>query len=39
MGIGGGDRVVINDRKPNNDRDTRYAYNLTRNVGIKDIEI
>lgn len=39
MGIGGGDRVVINDRKPNSDMDTAYAINLDRNEGIKDIEL
>ena len=39
MGIGGGDRIVINDRKPDSERDTCYAINLTRNVGIKDVDI
>jgi len=39
MGIGGGVRVLINDRKPNNDRDTAIAINLTRNKGIGKIEI
>lgn len=39
MGIGGGDRIVINDRKPNSDRDTAYAINLERNKGISDVEI
>jgi hydroxymethylpyrimidine pyrophosphatase-like HAD family hydrolase len=35
MGFGGGDRILINDRKPNSDRDTAYAINLVRNVGLK----
>ena len=39
MGIGGGDRVLINDRKVNSKRDTAYAINLNRNEGVKDIEL
>ena len=39
MGFGGGDRVIINDRKPNSERDTVYAINLTRNEGIENVEI
>lgn len=39
MGVGGGDRIIINDRKPNSDRDTAYAINLTRNEGIKNVKI
>ena len=35
MGVGGGDRVIINDRKPNSNRDTAYAINLNRNEGFK----
>jgi len=35
MGVGGGDRVIINDRKPNSDRNTAYAINLDRNGGFK----
>lgn len=38
MGIGGGDRYVINDKKPDG-RDTAYAVNLNRNEGINSIEI
>ena len=34
MGFGGGDRILINDRKPNSDRDTAYAINLERDKGI-----
>ena len=39
MGVGGGDRVIINDRKPNSKRDTAYAINLNRNEGIENVEI
>jgi len=39
MGIGGGPRVVINDRKLNKLDDTAFAINLTRNEGISKIEI
>ena len=39
MGVGGGDRIVVNDRKPNSDRDTAYAINLDRNEGIQDVEL
>tara|TARA_B100001778_G_scaffold181584_1_gene149439 strand:- start:3323 stop:3688 length:366 start_codon:yes stop_codon:yes gene_type:complete len=37
MGFGGGDRILINDRKPNNpNRDTAYVINLERNKGLVD---
>ena len=36
MGFVGGDRILINDRKPNSDRDTAYAINLERNKGLLD---
>ena len=39
MVVVGGDRIVINDRKPNSDRDTAYAVNLHRNYGISDVEL
>ena len=39
MGVGGGDRILINDRKPNSDIDTAYAINLNRNEGIKNVKI
>ena len=39
MGVGGGDRVVINDRKPDSNRDTAYAINLNRNEGVENVEI
>ena len=34
MGFGGGDRILINDRKPNSDRNTAYVINLNRNEGV-----
>ena len=37
MGFGGGDRILINDRKPDG-RDTASAINLDRNVGMGKIE-
>ena len=39
MGVGGGDRVVINDRKPNSSRDTAHAVCIDRNDGIKNVDI
>mgnify|MGYP003151262273 CR=1 FL=1 len=39
MGIGGGKRYIINDRKPAGDRDYAYAINLYRNQGVKDVQI
>ena len=39
MGIGGGNRIIINDRKPNSKDDTCFAINVDRNQGIKNIDI
>ena len=39
MGVGGGKRYLINDRKDNSDEDTAFAINLGRNVGLRDIDI
>ena len=39
MGFGGAVRYLINDRKPNGKEDTAFAINLTRNRGIKDVEL
>lgn len=39
MGIGGGVRVLVNDRKLDNTNDTAIAINLERNEGIGKIEI
>ena len=33
MGLGGGVRILINDRKPNGDKNTCYAVNVVRNKG------
>jgi len=39
MGIGGGMRYLINDRKPQGSKDYAIAINLERNKGIKNINI
>ena len=39
MGLGGGERVVINDFKPNSTEPTASAICLTRNAGLKEVEI
>jgi len=39
MGFGGGDRILINDRKGNSEEDTAFAINITRNEGVKDVKI
>ena len=39
MGIGGGTRVIINDKKPHSEDPTCLAINLKRNTGIKDIDV
>jgi hydroxymethylpyrimidine pyrophosphatase-like HAD family hydrolase len=40
MGFGGGDRILINDKKPHEpNRDTAYTINLERNTGLVDIEV
>ena len=36
MGFGGGDRILINDRKRDSERDTAYVINLERNKGLVD---
>lgn len=38
MGIGGGRRVLVNDRKPEGS-DTAFAINLDRNKGIGELDI
>ena len=35
MGIGGGPRILINDRKKNNNLNTAYAINVLRNKGLQ----
>ena len=39
MGIKGGKRILINDRKPNGSKNYASAINLTRNEGINNIKI
>jgi ribonucleotide monophosphatase NagD (HAD superfamily) len=39
MGVGGGKRYLINDRKPNDTEDYAIAINIERDKGIKDLEI
>ena len=39
MGVTGGDRVLINDKKPNNETDTAFSLNLTRNGGMENVKI
>ncbi len=39
MGVSGGVRVLINDRKPTGTDDTAVAVNVTRNSGLEGIEI
>ena len=39
MGIGGGKRILINDKKIGNNDDTATSFSLTRNVGLKNIEL
>jgi len=39
MGIGGGKRYLINDRKPQGTENYAIAINLERNKGIKDLNL
>lgn len=39
LGVGGGVRYLINDRKPDGIAETALAYNLTRNLGIQNLNI
>lgn len=39
MGLGGGDRILINDLKADGDGPTAIAINLTRNVGMEGLVI
>jgi hypothetical protein len=38
MGIGGGPRILINDKKPGGDL-AAFSINIDRNYGIKDLDI
>tara|TARA_R110002096_G_C14639352_1_gene725450 strand:+ start:82 stop:447 length:366 start_codon:yes stop_codon:yes gene_type:complete len=39
LGVGGGIRVLLNDKKQADTFETAISYNLTRNKGVKDLEI
>jgi len=39
MGFGGGDRILINDKKLDSNRNTAHAINLNRNEGIGNVKI
>ena len=39
MGFGGGDRILINDKKGGRTEDTAFAINLTRNEGVKNVKL
>jgi len=39
LGVGGGTRVLLNDKKPAGTYETALAYNLTRNNGIGGLDI
>lgn len=39
MGVGGGQRILINDLKPKGDYHTARAYNIVRNTGLEDVDI
>lgn len=39
MGIGGGIRVLINDKKPTHDGDTAISITINRNEGLSNINI
>lgn len=39
FGAGNGDRILINDKKPNSSRNTAYAVNVNRNHGIKNLDL
>lgn len=39
MGVGGGERVLINDLKPHSDKPMATAINIKRNVGLAEVEI
>jgi hypothetical protein len=39
MGIGGGTRILINDKKPDSDDETAISLSLKRNEGISEVYI
>jgi hypothetical protein len=38
-GIGRGDRIIINDLKPDSDEPTAFAINIKRNEGLSDVKL
>lgn len=38
-GVGGGERVLVNDLKPNSEQPTAIAVNVKRNKGLADVDI
>jgi mannose-6-phosphate isomerase-like protein (cupin superfamily) len=39
MGLPNGDRVIINDKKPNHPRNTAYSINVVRNKGFENLDL
>lgn len=39
MGVGGGPRIIINDKKENDTTETALAINLVRNEGLKNVDL
>lgn len=39
MGLPRGERIIINDKKPNNDMRTSYAIEVERNQGLVNIDV
>ena len=39
LGVGGGIRVLINDKKPSTEKDTAIGITIRRNIGLQDINI
>jgi len=39
LGLGGGDRIIINDRKLSSENSTCFAINVERNKGLSEVEI
>ena len=39
MGFSGGERILINDKKLNSEKDTTFAINVERNKGIEGVDV
>jgi hydroxymethylpyrimidine pyrophosphatase-like HAD family hydrolase len=39
MGLSNGERIIINDKKPNGENNTAYAINVVRNKGLQNIDL